>query len=254
MLTKKLKIKIKATQEFNLEYYHYSVSNFKPATKSLFLYLHGLPGGPLPELDNVPKLLGEIGFDTIAFNYPGLWNTQGLFTANYILTAINGLLEHLKKRVNPASVSLFGESFGGTIAFNILGRKLSPIPIENIILRSPLLSFKSFLQTVPYTLTYLQQTGIMNGDTIEPMIKSVKSIDPEQFFDESNKQEKIKIWGVIGRNDKVLSADEMIKAVQKYRNINIELWEDFPHNDINFTLYKKFFTKAQEIIQKKNLI
>lgn len=246
---KNYKIKVSSKNNFSQEYSYYSPSDFKSKDNPLFIYLHGLPGAPVNELVFIPHILGEMGFDTICFNYPGMWSENGYFSSTDLFAGIYAILDHILQKVNPETVNLFGESFGGAVSLNLLGNDSSPIPINKIILRSAVLDFQPILNFLPATLLYLKQAGILNIHNINELLGDIKSLNPHQYYPTINQQKKTKIWGVIGKNDEVLPANEMIKAISNYPTIKVELWDNFPHNDIDDTLYDKFFKRVSQFMQ-----
>ena len=141
---------------------------------------------------------------------------------------------------------------GGLISLYLLGRDLVtnflPIKINKIVLRSPVLDVKPLMVFLPTTLNYLKYAKIINAIDIKKLLKDVEVLNPLQYYSLIQKQNKIKIWGVIGKNDEVLQAEEMINAVKNFSKINVELWNNFPHNNIDDYLYDLYFNKLQEFM------
>lgn len=243
------KIKIKSTVDFFLEYSIYSISNEQNNDIPFFLYLHGLPGAPFHELSYTPYFLGKLGFNTIVFNYPGMWSKNGFFSATDVLNGVIGILQIVSNTLNLVSINFFGESFGGAVALNILGKDISPIPIHKIVLRSPLLNLKPFMVFLPNTLQYLKQAKIINIHSIQSTLQDLKILDPTQYYQKISNINNVKIWGVIGKNDDVFPSDKMLEAITKYPSIHVELWDDFPHNDIDDYLYEKFGQKLKDFMK-----
>ena len=242
------KIKIKSSVDFFLEYSIYSISNEQNNNVPLFLYLHGLPGAPFHELSYIPHFLGKLGFNTIMFNYPGMWSKNGFFSATDVLNGIFGILQNVSKSLNVLSNNLLGESFGGAVALNILGKDISPIPIHKIVLRSPVLNLKPLMIYLSNTLQCLKQAKIINTESIQNALQDVRILDPVQYYQKISNINNARIWGVIGKNDDVLPSDKMLEAIIKYPSIHVELWDDFPHNDIDDYLYEKFGEKLKDFM------
>ena len=244
---KNYRIKITNKTNFELEYSHYSINNFEPNNDSIFIYFHGLPGAPLNELSYIPNLLGSIGFDTICFNYPGVWNENGYFSYADVIAGIQGLMNHIKTNQNVSSFNLFGESLGGAVALHLLERG-SEFPINKIILRSPTLDLKPIVNLLPMTFQYLRQAKVLHFKSIQSLLKDISVFDPTQYYEKINNQKETKIWGVIGENDEIIPPLEMLKAVKNYPTINVELWKDFPHNDIDDQVYQRFISKLKDFM------
>lgn len=254
MNKKAFNIKVNSEKIFNLKYFLYETENNSFQQDNYFLYLHGLPGDPLNELTFLPSLLAKNGFNTIVFNYPGTWGSEGTFSEADLISSIICIIDHLiSLHKNVSMINLFGDSFGGTLALQLLGRSqketIIPLKINKIVLKSPLLDIKPILPFLPTTLHYLKQAGIIRVSDVKELLKEVKKINPTQFFSIIDEQQVTKIWGVIGKNDEVLPAEEMIKSIQNFPSIHVELWKNFPHNSIDDKIYEKFFTKMVEFMK-----
>lgn len=239
------KIAVTSTINFQLEYSIY----YADKSTDFFLYLHGLPGVPFNELSYVPKKLASYGYNTVYFNYPGMWSKDGFFSAIDLYNGIFALIQDLKQQTNISSLNLFGESFGGLVAMNLLGNVNTPLPISKVVLRSPVLAIGPIMDFLPVTLQYLAQAGILNIQSLPQLLQEIKTLDPIQYYEKISSLTETKIWGVFGKNDDVLPAYKMLEVVGKYPSINVELWNDFPHNDIDDILYNKFFTRLQEFMK-----
>ena len=247
MKNRNYKIKITNKNKFDLEYSHYTINNFKPNNNFPFIYFHGLPGAPLDELSYIPNLLVSLGYDTFCFNYPGMWNKNGYFSYTDVITGIQKLMNHIKAVHNVSSINLFGESFGGAVALHLLGRG-SVIPINRIVLRSPVLDLKPLINFLPITFQYLKEAKVLHFKNISSLLKDLTVLDPTQYYEKINNQKETKIWGVIGENDEVLPPYEMINAIEKYPTINVELWKDFSHNDIDDQIFHRFISKLKDFM------
>jgi pimeloyl-ACP methyl ester carboxylesterase len=241
-------VKTNSVNPFSLDAIQFSAS--KSESKNLFLYLHSLPGAQLKQLSYIPELLGKLGYDSIAFNYPGIWNAGGFFSINDVNDGINAILQYVSEHFKSYSeITLFGESFGGAVAFNIVNNLKLPIPIHKIVLRSPVLDFNPLLPFLPATLGYLKQAKIIKVENIQTLLKEIQLINPIHFYSKLVESGKVRAWGVFGKNDEVLPYLDMIKAIEKYPQIKIEIWDDFPHNNIDDHLYALFSKKLHSFVQ-----
>ncbi|MHA2364020.1 MAG: alpha/beta hydrolase [Candidatus Hodarchaeales archaeon] len=210
----------------------------KKSTENLFIHFHGLPGGPLDELTHVPQILGEIGYKTITFNYPGLWDSPGVFSYDDVLSTLKSLYHFVYEKLNPNTVYLFGESFGGAISVNTIAHDL--IPIKKVVLRSPLLDITPLLPFFPGTISYLRAANILRRNSSELKEDEIKQLNPINWLDKTS---HVPFWGVIGANDEILPARVMKKAVEKYSHIDLEIWDNFPHNFFDNNLWNRFKDK-----------
>jgi pimeloyl-ACP methyl ester carboxylesterase len=190
------------------------------------VYLHGLPGGPIGELKDHLSLFTKHGFSSISFNYPGLWQSQGKFNMEDISKVLKSTFSYLDK-FDPEKTFLFGESFGGLVAFNSVAYNL--YKIDKVVLRSPLTDIKPVLFFLPGTLEYLEMAGILHSDP-NLALKDIEKINPPGLF---HKTKHVQFWGVIGKNDEILPAQDMVAVTEGYENIRLELWDDFPHHTIS---------------------
>ena len=254
MPQKSFTIDISSKNNFSLKYNYFYENDNHFDNDSVFLYLHGLPGAPLSELTHIPLFLNNLGFNCITFNYPGMWSKNGTFTLTDLMAGLSGLFKHIKQTFQKiTSINLFGESFGGIVAMNILGRSnnqmFEGIHINKTVLKSPVLDINPLIVFLPTTLYYLQHANVINVPNMKDLLADVKKLDPTQYYTKISSQQEFNIWGVIGKNDEVLPASKMVKAVERYQNMKVELWDDFPHNNIEDHLYKKFGEQIKVFMQ-----
>ena len=209
----------------------------KAFNNKVFLYFHGLPGAPLNNLIEVPKILCSLGYATIVFNYPGLWNSPGFFEYGDIFESINQIISYIHDVLQPNSILLFGESFGGGVSVQVIAKKLAEI--EKVVLKSPILDFKPIAAFLPQTFAYLQSRTIMQRRG-KITAKEIAMNNPITYL---VKTSHVPFWGVIGLNDDVLPAKEMFYASKPHAHIKLELWNDFPHNDLDINLWDQFKDK-----------
>ena len=55
----------------------------------------------------------------------------------------------------------------------------------------------------------------------------------------------VQFWGIIGKNDGVLNALEMKEIASYHNNIELELWEDFPHNEMSIKNWNRFLQQMR---------
>lgn len=215
----------------------------KTYNDKVFIYFHALPGNPLVNLIEVPNILCSLGYKTIAFNYPGLWDSPGFFDYPDIFKMIKQIISYVNNVIQPESILLFGESFGGAISVQVVGRKLGKI--EKVVLKSPILDFRPILAFLPQTFSYLVSAKIMRRRsklTAEEITKN----NPTSYLSKTN---HVPFWGVIGLNDEVLPAKDMVNVCKPYAHIKLELWKDFPHNDLDIILWDQFKHKLIKFLE-----
>lgn len=205
-----------------------------PNATSVVLYLHGLPGGSLTSLTDIPAEMNKLGLACVSFNYPGLWDAEGLFETGDVIDASETILNHLSKKYS--SIVLFGESFGGLVAVHLVSRNLHLV--DKVVLRSPLLDVQPILRFLPQTLQYLKDAGILQGN---PNINDLMKLNPILHLP---KTAEIPFWGVIGKNDEVLPGQAMHNASTSFSHVNLELWHDFPHNSIPCQIWAQFMEQV----------
>ena len=195
------------------------------------IYLHGLPGGPLNQLKDSLKIFGDLHFPSLTFNYPGLWEAPGLLSYKDLLNSLKAIFTYVDS-LNPKKTFLFGESFGGLVSFNIVANEIAKI--DKVVLRSPVTDLTPIFHFLPATLQYLQHGGVLRYNP--NFIQELDRINPVNLF---HKTKKTEFWGIIGQDDEVLPGDLMALATEKQENINLELWQRFPHNSNteNFPLF-----------------
>ena len=88
------------------------------------LLLHGFPGGPMPPQSAVDYLT-EQGMNVLYVNYRGMWTSDGSFSIDGAVRDAADAVAYLRSdaarsafRVEPSSIVLWGQSFGGWVALN----------------------------------------------------------------------------------------------------------------------------------------
>jgi dienelactone hydrolase len=83
---------------------------------------HGFPGNNTDVLGLGERLMKE-GFSTLAFNYRGTWESEGLLTNANSLEDVISAIRHVKSsftvrkfNVDPSSITIIGYSYGGGMA------------------------------------------------------------------------------------------------------------------------------------------
>jgi hypothetical protein len=100
---------------------------------------------------------------------------------------------------------------------------------------------------MPLTFKELESFGVLRLSKKGFNFEALPQYNPKHFIRNIS---NIPIWGVIGKNDSVLPSEFMIKAAEQNPSIKLELWDDFPHNDISLHLWKKYFTLVEEFLNR----
>ncbi|OLS27610.1 MAG: hypothetical protein HeimC3_03890 [Candidatus Heimdallarchaeota archaeon LC_3] len=218
-------------------------------SKGFVLHFHGFPGYPvIQDYDNIAEnLFVKLGYTFITYNYPGLWDSPGVFSVENLTTSTLKIIETIfsSDNLSHKKLILFCESLGGLVGTNTV-RENSNV-VEKVILRSPVLDLDPILPFLPLTFDQLNKMGILRLSNEKFNFDDLSQYNPKVLLQNIT---NIPFWGVIGKNDEVLPGEIMIKAAEKIPNINLELWEDFPHNDISENLWKKYFASIELFLDK----
>ena len=205
----------------------------------IFVYFHGLPGAPINYLVEIPELLGSLGFRTITMNYPGLWDETGYFRFEDITASIQSIFDYIHNKLDSKHLYLFGESFGGLIAIQVVSQHLASI--QKVVLKSPVTDIRPIAKYLPQTFSYLESVGIMKRRN-KLNSSELNQINSIHYLEQTT---HVPFWGVIGKNDQVLPAKAMVEAVKSYSHFTLELWNNFPHNGTDLMLMAMFKEKLK---------
>jgi pimeloyl-ACP methyl ester carboxylesterase len=97
---------------------------------------HGFPGNNTDVLGLGERLMKE-GFNALAFNYRGTWESEGLFTNANSLEDVISAIRYVKSsftvrkfNVDPSSIAIIGYSYGGGMA--LLG-SLNDLAVRRVV-------------------------------------------------------------------------------------------------------------------------
>jgi pimeloyl-ACP methyl ester carboxylesterase len=216
-------------------------------SKGLILHFHGFPGDPVNESYITEEYFVELGYTFVTYNYPGLWQSPGIFSIENLFSSTLGIVDEVINKINNSNkkIILFSESFGAAVGIHLINQ--NPKVVEKMILRSPFLDFDPLLPYMPLTFKEMENFGILRLSKRGFSFDSLPQYNPEHLIKNIS---NVPIWGVIGKNDSVLPSEFMIKAAEENSSIKLELWDDFPHNDISMDLWKKYFKSVEEFLNK----
>ena len=216
-------------------------------SKGIILHLHGFPGDPVNEGYYTEEMFVKLDYTFITFNYPGLWDSPGYFSIENLFLSTLKILDEITSKIatSKKKLVLFCESFGAAVGIHLIIERSAII--EKMIIRSPFLDFDPLLPYMPLTFKQLEGFGVLRLSKEGFDFDALPRYNPKYLIKNNS---KIPIWGVIGKNDSVLPSEFMIKAAEQNPIINLELWDDFPHNDISLDLWKNFFSSAEKFLNK----
>ncbi|MHA1990139.1 MAG: alpha/beta hydrolase [Candidatus Hodarchaeales archaeon] len=216
-------------------------------SKGIVLHFHGFPGGPVNESYFTDEFFVDLSYTFVTYNYPGLWQSPGFFSIENLFTSTLKIVDEIINKINNSDekIILFSESFGAAVGIHLIDQ--NPTVVKKMILRSPFLDFDPLLPYMPLSFKELENFGVLRLSDEGFSFDSLPQYNPKHLIKNIS---DIDVWGVIGKNDSVLPSEFMLKAAEQNPSINLELWDDFPHNDISLVLWKKYFSSVEEFLTK----
>jgi pimeloyl-ACP methyl ester carboxylesterase len=105
--------------KLNAYYYKAPGDNLKPTV----IWMHGIPGQKETGKLEIAMELNKRGFNSVAFNYRGLWNDQGLFSTGNAVNDLASVISFLydsdnitKFSIDTNRIIVAGHSYGSNIA------------------------------------------------------------------------------------------------------------------------------------------
>ncbi len=201
-------------KEHTLRGYHHQVGS-----DSCLVMLHGYTGNcnENDRFRGISEALEEIKIDSLRVNF--LCHGESDLTFKdmrfHLLVEQGREILSYTRKLGYKDVYLLGYSMGGLTALHLLDED-----IKSLILMSPAYGFRRHVETF-YSNAMKDETGIAlqgHREISKEFVASLNEIDANKFQDTFEKE----ILVVMGVDDEVISFDEVVTGISKFKNVTVK--------------------------------